>query len=475
MAFRRLVAFGLVAISAGVLAVACSSTSRPQGTFDPDGGDDATALVPEGGGDGPSLISPETSTTGCPEGSPTRITGKVYDPAGKNALYNIQVFVPSGDLPPIPVGLPDPDPNTVRCAAGQTCDSQILNPKAAALTNTKGEFELKGPKLFPGKDVPLVMQVGKWRRKIVIPEVKACEETKLDAKTTRLPKNGTEGDMPHMMMVLGSYDALECLLYGIGIDNDEFVPGYTEAEKNKHVHVFKGSGGGATVNGKPVPDVNDAWSAAYKMQKFDIALLACEGTTTLDNKPNMNAFKNFADWGGRVFATHFHSQWITGDPAGQKGDAWSEKVLLRSGGTTGTNPYSINTSFPKGQAFSDWLYEIGASSTRDKISLNSSDVSNYQGGPAPGSPAKTWIAGNLSTPNTAKYISFNTPTEVPVADQCGRFVYSDIHAAGAGSGGDPLPTSSCSGLSAQLTALEFMFFDLSSCVQDETKPPEPPK
>ncbi|MBK6465217.1 MAG: hypothetical protein IPF92_30070 [Myxococcales bacterium] len=471
MAFRRLVAFGLVTVSAGALAVACSSTTRPQGTFDPDSGDDASTLVPEGGSDGPSLINPETSTTGCPEGSPTRVTGKVYDPAGKNALYNIQVFVPSGDLPPIPAGLPDPDPNTVRCAAGQTCDSQVLNPKAAALTNTKGEFELKGPKLFPGKDVPLVMQVGKWRRKIIIPEVKACEETKLPAADTRLPKNGAEGDMPHMMMVLGSYDALECLLYGIGIDKDEFVPGYTEAEKNKHVHVFKGIGGGATVNGRSVPDVNDAWSAAYKMQKFDIALLSCEGTPERSNKPNLNAFKNFADWGGRVFSTHYHSQWITGDPDKQKGDAWGEKVLLSSGGTSGSNPYPINTSFPKGQAFSDWLYEIGASSVRDKISLNTSDVSNNQGGLAPGSPAKEWIGVGKS----AKYFSFNTPTEVPVADQCGRFVYSDIHAAGGGSGGNPLPNSECSGLSAQLTALEFMFFDLSSCVQDETKPPEPPK
>jgi len=112
MAFRRLVAFGLVTVSAGALAVACSSTTRPQGTFDPDSGDDASTLVPEGGSDAPSLINPETSTTGCPEGSPTRVTGKVYDPAGKNALYNIQVFVPSGDLPPIPAGLPDPDPNT---------------------------------------------------------------------------------------------------------------------------------------------------------------------------------------------------------------------------------------------------------------------------------------------------------------------------------------------------------------------------
>jgi hypothetical protein len=77
--------------------------------------------------------------------------------------------------------------------------------------------------------------------------------------------------------------------------------------------------------------------------------------------------------------------------------------------------------------------------------------------------------------NSTKYMSFNTPQGKPPAEQCGRAVFSDIHVA-ADSGGRKFPTGCTStSLSPQEQALEFLFFDLSSCVQDETKPPEPPK
>jgi hypothetical protein len=73
---------------------------------------------------------------------------------------------------------------------------------------------------------------------------------------------------------------------------------------------------------------------------------------------------------------------------------------------------------------------------------------------------------------TAKYVSFNTPVGLPIADQCGRFVFSDIHSTSTAATNFP---ASCSALNKAQLPLEFMFFDLNSCVQDETKPPEPPK
>lgn len=94
---------------------------------------------------------------------------------------------------------------------------------------------------------------GGWRdlrrRKIGIPKVQVCQENKIAAADPRWPKDGREGDMPRIMMVLGDYDALECRLSGIGIDNDELVPGFTTP--TKHSHVLRGIGGGASVNGPP--------------------------------------------------------------------------------------------------------------------------------------------------------------------------------------------------------------------------------
>jgi len=456
MKMGRVGAFVLLVVGAVGTAVACGS-STPRVFEDPDG---ASSLV-DARSDGPTFIDPDSaSPDNCPAGSETRISGKVYDPAGRNPLYNIQVYVPSGELPQIKFGLPDPPAGSAVCG-GQTCDSEVQNPLASALSNTKGEFVVKGPKLFGGKNVPLVMQVGKWRRKIVIPEVKPCQETKLSGDETRLPRNRTEGDLPQIMMALGDYDALECLLTGIGVTNDEFEAGFTTP--SKHVHVFRGIGGGQRVNGQPVPDASNVWDSAAKMQNYDIALLACEGTPDTVNKPaNLATMKEYTTkYGGRVFATHYHAQWAF--PS-----AWGQDVL-RTNGATGTNPYPINMTFPKGQAFAEWLVNVGASTSLGTISLSS--PSSYQGGLASPSVGEEWIGRGSS----AKYVSFNTPVGVPAEQQCGRFVVSDVHAAGDASGGEDLPNTACSGLNAQLAAIEFMFFDLSSCVQDQNKPPAPPK
>jgi hypothetical protein len=77
----------------------------------------------------------------------------------------------------------------------------------------------------------------------------------------------------------------------------------------------------------------------------------------------------------------------------------------------------------------------------------------------------------------AMYMSFNTPVPVPVADQCGRAVFSDVHLSGTSD--DTNFPSECANAddgthAVNEKALEFLFFDLSSCVQDNSMPPPPP-
>jgi hypothetical protein len=65
--------------------------------------------------------------------------------------------------------------------------------------------------------------------------------------------------------------------------------------------------------------------------------------------------------------------------------------------------------------------------------------------------------------------------------QCGKFVYADMHLYG-GDVQDPatalpddgFPTTCGATLTPEEKALAFLFFDLSSCIQDDTKPPAPP-
>ena len=125
----------------------------------------------------------------CPPGCTTSLSGTVYDPAGRNPLYNVVVFVPNdpyGTLPPI-------TPGTHSC---NTCDVSIGNYVAATTTDSHGNFTLTG--VPATSHVPLVVQTGKWRREVFLPHVAACTNTPVAAANSRLPKNHTEGDLPQM-------------------------------------------------------------------------------------------------------------------------------------------------------------------------------------------------------------------------------------------------------------------------------------
>ena len=78
-------------------------------------------------------------------------------------------------------------------------------------------------------------------------------------------------------------------------------------------------------------------------------------------------------------------------------------------------------------------------------------------------------------------MSFNAPIGAADDQICGRAVFSDLHVSAAAGNraadkqGQPYPGSCTLGdLSAQEKALEFMLFDLSSCVRRDDQPPEPP-
>ena len=395
----------------------------------------------------------------------TTITGKVYDPAGANALYNVMVYIPGGpngdaDLPEITEG--------VSC---QTCASIALSPMVSALTNTKGEFELKDVPV--DKDVPVVIQVGKWRRKLKFSVTKKCEANEVPDKEFRLPKNGSEGDMPHIAVTAGGCDALECLLRGIGVDDKEFVPGASTAG---HIHVFNGQGGdfvGAPKAGGSTTDKlgGELWNDTAKMSKFDMVMLSCECSENNDNKGGdvgapgaRQAMWDYANAGGKIFATHYHYTWFKNSPQ----DDWKQVANWNASGG-GSGAYDVDQTFPKGASFADWLVNVNASPTKGTIQLTdvTNSLSNIN------APAQSWIKKG---DNAVRYFSFNAPTAAAPEDQCGRAVYSDLHLMGISAGGASFP-SGCpapGGLSAQQKALEFMFFDLSGCVQADDTPPTPP-
>jgi hypothetical protein len=136
----------------------------------------------------------------------------------------------------------------------------------------------------------------------------------------------------------------------------------------------------------------------------------------------------------------------------------------------------IDTTFPKGDAFAQWLYAVGASTTEGQFPIAQARYNATSANP----PSTQWVwnpnTGQTQTPWPALlHYTFNTPVGVPDAEQCGKVLFSDFHVVSTLSSATIFP-GECDGqpMSPQEKALEFMLFDLSSCIEPANMTPLPP-
>ena len=476
-----------------VVGSACSASIKPsgiRGPGEPSAGTGGTAAVGGSGGAGAASTPAATSGSGgsfvvarseemfgdspaagcknlqcqqynCATGS-TTISGQVFDPAGRNPLYNVAVYVPNEAVKPLAQG-----------ASCDACDAMYSGKAVVStLTDAQGRFKLE--KAPDGANIPLVVQIGKWRKQVVVPNVTRCQDNVLPKALTTLPRNRSEGDIPNIAIATGSADTLECLLRRVGVDASEYTPG---AGGEGRVHIFQGSprGGRESPNtSPPAPLAAEAlWTSADALMAYDVVLLSCEGQETIGM--NQQALHDYADRGGRVFASHYHYAWFNSGPYAE------ENLALWTPGSqdVGNINASIVTTFPKGQALHQWLMNNDALVNGELLieeARHNADVT------AEHDVSQPWIVGapTSQAPGATQYFSFNTPTEqakVPDGKLCGRVVFSDLHVGAASEDNTRMAVpASCSDvqLSPQEKALEFMLFDLSACVIPDDVPPVPP-
>ncbi|HEX2879527.1 MAG TPA: hypothetical protein VHO25_08310, partial [Polyangiaceae bacterium] len=91
----------------------------------------------------------------CERGMTTTVSGIVHDPSGQLPLYNVTVYVPNGEVRAFTEG-----------ASCESCALTVEKPLAAAITDALGEFQLENVPV--GEEIPLVVQIGKWRRQTTI-------------------------------------------------------------------------------------------------------------------------------------------------------------------------------------------------------------------------------------------------------------------------------------------------------------------
>jgi hypothetical protein len=409
----------------------------------------------------------DCSYAACSDGKTTSISGTVRTPAkiDPDPLYNAVVFVPGEELTPF--------------SAGVTCDrcgNVSGKPLAATLSGSDGTFKLDD--VPAGHDIPLVVQMGRWRRQVTIPEIVACQDNALPAELTRFPRNKTEGDIPHMAIVTSVYDPEECILRKIGIEDTEL----TNQSGDGRIHLFKGMGATPPLSSGDV-EADALWGDPAALLRYDMVLLPCGSAPEYVNggrgadpavaEAARRGLAAYADVGGRVFTTDLSFTWLLGN-----GSPWTKTAnWVDDPQTDDPQPNldgRVDTTFPKGEALADWLQGIGATTTLGEIGLQET----YRRSLTTNPPTQRWLYSD--SPATLQSFTFNTPLDAAGDKQCGRTAYSSFHIAGGTTFGASDFPDECNDapLTPQERVLEFMLFDLASCVQidmGKPKPPEVPK
>ena len=451
---RRLSAAASIAISLAVAAAAAACGDRGTGS-----GPDATVDPDAAPCEGLQCKVVDCGAKGLPS---TSVSGTVFAPNGTLPLYGVTVYVPARDPGPLPDG--------VTCG---NCATQLPGGAIAqTITDEQGRFTLTD--VPATTDVPLVVTTGKWRRRLVLPNVAACQDTPLPTADTRLPKSKAEGDLPRIAITTGSADALECLVRKLGVADTEF----TTDGGDGRVHLYNGNGASQFAAGFPggtgmFRDATTLWGTVAKLSAYDIAILSCEGGQRPATKPQsaMQAVHDYAGLGGRVFLSHWHNIWIGGEsgvpshgiPSWQSIATWNYAAAQDQENTIA----SIDQTVPKGMSFARWLENVGASATFGQIPVSGARYTLPSNDPLR-SDRRVYLDPALSNNHVSvQDLEFTTPNDVPAGQRCGKVVFSDMHVSAGSRSRPTVPfpgDCSAADLTPQEKALAFILFDISSCV-----------
>jgi hypothetical protein len=381
----------------------------------------------------------------CPVGQTTSITGTVYAPNGTDPLPNVTVYIPNAAVAPFAPGVSCP---VVGAAP-------LGSPLIGTETDVNGNFTLIDAPV--GSNIPLVIVSGRWRRQLVIPGTVACQATALPPSFAVMPQNQGQGDIPKIAIATGSVDQVECVLRKMGIDQAEF----TNPSGPGRINLFGGGGaqGSGAVIDASTPTQSSLMGNSLTLNSYDVLMLPCEGGNYLKPAQELANLVNFADGGGRVYASHYSYSWMYQNPPFNGVANW-----LGGNATLPDGTATVNVGFTGGQTLSQWLQLTGASTTLGQMAI--STLRHDLDGVIP--PTQPWLtlnSGVSTDPNPVMQFVFDTPIAVAGSgvNQCGRVLYNEYHVENGGSSpSTSFPTECNTGaMTPQEKLLEYMLFELT--------------
>jgi hypothetical protein len=202
---------------------------------------------------------------------------------------------------------------------------------------------------------------------------------------------------------------------------------------------------------------------------------------------------NYANSGGRIFASHFSYEYYTTGGAANAFDGtatWGTTAGVNFATDPAGKPAFVDVNpldNPKGAAFAAWLGNptsaLSATPAWMTMPANAPTVLINEAkwdATAVVGPTQRWMFASPADDDTnlsPLLFTFNTPIGAASTAQCGRGLFTDFHVtpndalqAATGQAGThglvfPVECGARSPMTAQEKVLEFMLFDLGACVQ----------
>jgi hypothetical protein len=408
-----------------------------------------------------------TQQVKCDGGGVTTLTGTVvagtisnYLPAGVtygDPVPNVLVYVPNGTVSAF---LPrNSETFAQQCT---TCGADVTgNPLVVTNTKYDGTFTLSNVPV--GSSIPLVIQLGRWRRQFTVNIGTSCgantvNATGMPAGILRMPRTQAEGDIPLTAISTGNVDAMECVLLKMGIAASEF----TLPSGTGRVQMYQGNGAVSSLGPTTTPaetalmGTQSGATANGSWNSYDEIILPCWGvdptTGGSSNAKSAAALANLVAYGsngGHFFATHYSYAWLYNNSPYSLTAAWNVNHNTNIGSMTGVVSQTVPPTVPVTNpgVFVQWLNKIQA-------------LSNFTPANPPPNPADVtianarhdvnnilrqsvdWIDGKDPGDNSNMLLHYTFDTPVTSSDggipsYCGHAIFSDFHVSNSSTNGTP--------------------------------------
>jgi hypothetical protein len=360
-------------------------------------------------------------SAGLAHAQTTTFTGKVYSPLGPtpanpvagtyygDPIPNILVFIqdPNTPLPSFTQGVTLPTGSQTGCQAQPNLvPATVLG---SALTDPTGTFSFNVAGVLPA-NLTVVIQAGKWRRQYHYPSSQFTLGTLNTLPPMTMPSKqgtdaaGTIADLPHIAVVTGSADAIECIFPQIGIDPTEV----TDPTSTGSINFFYGNGEKIS-SSTPVEStlVTPNANGNTLLSNYDLVVFGCQGGTS-DTIPVTKSqyLVPYTSDGGRIFLTHYEYIWLQDTQPFTAVANWKSVTLSASQENQSVG--QLSTSYSGEPILDAWMNYIGA------LDVNASQGEFYltnvrQDTTAVYAPAQIWATAPQINGTPSLQFSFDTP------------------------------------------------------------------